>query len=125
MITVQNIEKVTKILINKAAEMRQIVSSQIITIGNQTVQDLQLRFPDLTFTGQFFSDKMEYWITIYQLGEKLTEIKCPQSNLFFRRKREDDGTQQFRSDGPEFEETWIQEIADLLSLQLNSIVGRK
>lgn len=138
MITVQNIEKVTKTLINKASEMRQIVSSQIITIGNQTVIDLQIKYPDLTITGQFFPENMEYWLVISRMGEELTWIKCPLSNLGFRRQRNethnygklttitDEISQEFTSNLPVLDiDALVKEIADNLSLQINAIVGRK
>jgi hypothetical protein len=122
MITIQNIEKVTKTLINKAAEIRQAVSNQIILIGNKVVQDLQLRFTDLTITGQFFPENIEYWVVIMRLGEELTWIKCPLSNLGFTRKRDELNKQEFKSDIPQLDiDALVLEIANELSLQINQI----
>ena len=125
-IQIENVDKIINQTKNYVFRIRQKVSDGMILFGDQIVEELKIRFPDLTFTGQFFSDKIEYWITITQLGEKLTEIKCPQSNLFFVRKRDEYGKQGFRSDGTELNEDetiWIlDEITDRLSLQINQIV---
>ena len=122
MISVQNIDKVTTQLMIKATEIRQAVSNQVILIGNKIVQDLQIRFIDLSITGQFFPENIEYWIVISRLGEELTWIKCPLSNLGFTRKRDESNKQEFKSDIPQLDiDALVLEIANELSLQINQI----
>jgi len=126
MITVQNVEKVTKQLINYGVRVRQEVSKQIILVGNRIIQELQINYPDLTITGQFFPENMEYWIVISRLGEELTWIKCPVSNLYFTKGRDEKGFQEFRSTVPELDlDGLVKRIADELSLQINAMLGRK
>ena len=126
MITINNIDKVTKQVLDYTLNIRNVVSNQIILIGNETVNNLQLKFPDLTITGQFFANNIEYWIIISKLGEELTWIKCPVSNLGFTRRRDEFGSQEFKSDLPELNvDELVQQIASQLSLQINQIVGVK
>lgn len=138
MITIKNIEKVTKQLINYGAKIRQTVAEQIVLIGNKVVDELTVNYPDLTITGQFFPENIEYWIVISRMGEELTWIKCPLSNLGFRRQRNethnygklttitDEASQEFKSNFPVLDlDELVKHIAEELSLQINSVVGRK
>jgi hypothetical protein len=59
------------------------------------------------------------------MGEEMTYIECPVSNLKFTRRRKEDGTQDFRSDIPELDlDEVVNNIARDLTLQLN-LVGAK
>lgn len=126
MITIENINKVTGQLINHAVVIRQTVAQQIIGVGNKVIQDLQLKYPDLSITSNFYPENLEFWVVITRLGEELTWIKCPFSNLGFTRKRDELGKQEFKSDIPQLDiDQLVQLIAEDLSLQINAILSRK
>jgi hypothetical protein len=126
MITIENVNRVTNQLMNNVLKIRQTVSQQIVLVGNRVVQDLQLKYPDLTITSQFYPDNIEFWIIITRLGEELTWIKCPLSNLGFTRKRDEEGKQEFRSDIPQLNiEELITTIAEDLSIQINAVLSRR
>ncbi len=126
MITIENINKVTSQLINHAAKIRQTISQQIVNVGNRVVQDLQIKYPDLSINSNFYPENLEFWVVITQLGKELTWIKCPFSNLGFTRKRDELGKQEFRSDIPQLDiDELVKLISEDLSLQLNAILSRK
>ena len=108
--------------------MFQSVSKIIVEFGNRTIEALRPQFKDLTFSGQFFPKNMEYWITISRLGKEMTYVRCPTSNLFFTRKRNKDGSQDFKSDVNRLDSTLdvpklVEQMADTLAKQIN-IVAR-
>ena len=124
MINVENINQVTNQLVTYATNVRREVANLIIEIGDRVVNELQKRFPDLTISGQFFGGKFEYWLVIARFGEELTHIKCPVSNLYFKRKKDEFGKQEFVSTVPELDtEEIVKEIANQISLQLN-VIGK-
>jgi len=126
MITVENINKVTGQLIKYAATVRQTVSQEILNVGNRVVQDLQIKYPDLSITSNFYPQNLEFWVVITRLGEELTWIKCPFSNLGFTRKRDELGKQEFRSDIPRLDiDELVRLIANDLSLQINAALSGK
>ena len=125
-IIVQNIVKVQNQLRNYGIRIKSEVSYIILGVGDATVTRLQEKYPDLTITSNYFPNNMEYWIGISRLGREVTWIKCPVSNLFFKRKRDEFGKQEFKSTVPELNiDELITEIMNELSLQINQIVGRK
>ena len=125
-ITIEGINRVTNQLINYGVTIRQTISQQIVIVGNKVVQDLQIKYPDLSITSNFYPENLEFWIVITRLGEELTWIKCPVSNLYFQRKRDELGKQEFKSDIPQLDvDQLVQLIAEDLSLQLNAILSRK
>lgn len=125
-IKIENINKVIYQLTNYNVNIKREVWNQIVTVGNRIVQELQIKYPDLSFSSNLFPEQMEYWIHIWRAGRKLTDIKCPISNLFFTRKRDEFGKQEFKSTVPELNiDELIKHITEELSLQLNAIVGRK
>lgn len=127
MITIENVDKAINQMKIYGTQIVLTISNQIQIYGDRIVNELQIDYPDLTITGQFFPENMEYWISIQRLGEELTWIKCPVSNLFFERERDEYGEQKFYSH-PEFEldiDELVKRIADELSLQINQVVGRK
>jgi len=126
MITVENISKVQTQIKNYGMKIVQQVANQINIVGNRIVSQLQIDYPDLTITGQFFPKNMEYWIGISRFGVEVTWIKCPISKLFFERKRDITGRQKFVSTIPELDiDALIQKIVEELSIQINLVVGRK
>lgn len=126
MITIEGINKVTRQLINYSIKIRQTVSQEIVNVGNRVVQDLQIKYPDLSITSNFYPENLEFWVIITRLGKELTWIKCPFSGLGFTRKRDELGKQEFRSDIPQLDiDELVKLIADDLSLQLNAILSRK
>lgn len=103
------------------------VTRTIAEFGERVVEKLRTQFKDLTFSGQFFPKNMEYWITISRLGRKLTYIKCPTSNLFFTKDRNEDGSQDFKSDVKELDSNLdipklVDQIANSLAKQIKVAV---
>ncbi len=126
MITIEGINKVTADMINYAAKVRQTVAQEIVNAGNRVVDDLRVRYPDLSINSNFYPQNLEFWVVITRLGEELTWIKCPFSNLGFSRKRDELGKQEFKSDIPKLEtDQLVKMIADDLSLQINAVLNRK
>jgi hypothetical protein len=122
--TIENINKVTNQLIGYAAGIRQTVAQQIVLVGDKVVQSLQVKYPDLSITSTFYPQNLEYWVIITKLGQQLTWIKCPLSNLSFTRKRDEEGKQEFKSDAPVLNtDELVQMIADDLSLQINAALS--
>lgn len=88
--TIRNLNKYSNLI-------RLATIKNILNIGERTITELQKRFPELKISGQFFEKRMEYWISFQAEGQTLKWIKCPTSNLFFTRKRNEDGSQDFKS----------------------------
>ncbi len=125
-IIVENVDRAIGQMKGHLTFMKGQISSVILNVGDSVVSRLQTEFPDLTITSNYFPNNMEYWIGISRLGQELTWIKCPVSNLFFERERQLGGEQRFVSSVPELDiDRLVQEITNELSLQLNQVVGRK
>ena len=122
MIIVENIDKVRNQIKNYAMRIKSEVSYIILGVGDATVMRLQNKFPDLTISSNYFPQNMEYWIGISRIGKEVTWIKCPVSNLFFTRERDEFGKQEFKSTIPELNiDELISEITNELSLQINKL----
>ncbi len=126
-IQIEGTEKAIADIAKRRILMFRTVTRIIVDFGNRTVEVLQKQFKDLTISGQFFPKNMEYWITISRLGRKLTYIKCPTSNLFYTRDRNEDGSQDFKSDVNELDSTLdvpklVDQLANSLAKQIRIAV---
>lgn len=122
---IENVDKAIRQINNFHSQILKQVNEKIDLVGNKIVEDLNMQFPDLSFTGQFFSNNMEYWITVTGLGKEMTWIWCEKWHTYFRRTKDIDGSQEITSNQKEIDIDFLaNEIADELSLQLN-VVGRK
>ena len=119
MIVVENIDKVINQMFNYRTQIKSEVSYIILGVGDETVSRLQGLYPDLTITGQYFPNNMEYWIGISRFGVTLTWIKCPISNLFFERERKL-GEQAFKSGVPELNVAVTFLAASIATLQVRA-----
>jgi hypothetical protein len=124
-IQIEGVNNVVNQLRNYSLKVRELVLQQIILVGDKVVDDLKLKFKDLSITSQVFSEKLEYWIIITRLGKELTWIKCPVSSLSFTRKRDEFGKQEFKSGVPQLNiEEEIQKISEELSSQINGVLKK-
>lgn len=126
-IQIEGVEKTIADIAKRKMLMFKTVTRIIVDFGNRTIEKLATQFKDLTFSGQFFPKNMEYWITISRLGRKLTYIRCPTSNLFYTRDRNEDGSQDFKSDVKELDSTLdvpklVDQIANSLAKQIRIAV---
>lgn len=129
-IQVEGVERAIAQIKNFGIQLIQKVGNMIRIFGDQIVQELQIDYPDLAITGQFFLDNMEYWITIQQLGAEKVKIKCPVSGLFLNSKVEAQSgeksgawDQKFTSVNPELDIDALRErIVSELSLEINQII---
>lgn len=126
-IQIEGVKETIADLARRKILMSRTVTRIIVEFGNRTIEALQKQFKDLTFSGQFFPKKMEYWITISRLGRKLTYIKCPTSNLFYTKDRNEDGSQDFKSDVKELDSNLdvpklVDQIANSLAKQIRIAV---
>jgi hypothetical protein len=98
------------------------VTYEMLGVGELLVEKLQIKYPDLLITQQFFPNNMEFWIGISRTGKSVTWIKCPVSNLFFKKTKESDGSQQISSDVQELDvEAIVFEISEELNRRLSLI----
>ncbi len=125
------IEGVERTVMNLAKIRQRLflaVRRDIITFGDRVVTELKKKHKDLTITGQFFEKNMEYWIIISRLGRELTWIKCPTSNLFYTKKRNPDGSQDFRSDvkelGASQTELDIDKLVKRIAIELSNKIRK-
>ena len=139
MIIVEGIDRAINQMKNYGMQTIQKVSNQIQIYGDRIVQELQIDYPDLMITSNWFPQKMEYWITIQRLGEEITWIWCERWHLYYKIEKDHiphtkpktwsaDPKQEFTSvsTGKKLDiDKLVQRIADELSLQINQVVGRK
>lgn len=124
MIIIEGVEKTMANLNRVANQIHSEIAYQILSVGDATVERLKLNFPDLLISGQFFEINLEYWIGISATGKSVTWIKCPVSNLFFKRQKNEDGSQDFSSTAPELDiEKYVEQIAGELTFKINQSIG--
>ena len=125
MITYQTegIERTMRNLNLEAQQIHSGISKIIVDVGNGTVNKLKAQFKDLTITGQFFPKSLEYWVGISRIGKTVTWIKCPVSNLFFKKDRNLDGSQDIKSDVPVVDiEKISREITQELTIKIKEML---
>lgn len=121
---IEGLERTIKSLNQKAELIHNELTYIIVMLGDETVIRLRSQFKDLTITGQFFPKNLEYWIGISRIGKTVTWIKCPQTNLFFSKQRNPDGSQDLKSNIPTLDiEKIKQEIFNELSLRIKQMLN--
>ncbi len=128
-IQVEGVEKTIKNLNKYSKLIRLAATRDVLLISERVVTELQKMFPELKISGQFFEERIEYWISFQAEGQTLKWIKCPTSNLFYTRDRNPDGSQDFKSDVNELNPkrnnlTDTPKLANQIATQLANQIGK-